>query len=94
VLPGTIRIHNSEQLDSYEYLAGLIADHILASPLLDPASDDLAKALSTLPHTQRECLQPTWRKPHVILRHIINLRLVLHILLIYLVLALALVCLP
>ncbi|KAL5634613.1 hypothetical protein ACGC1H_002605 [Rhizoctonia solani] len=38
---------------SYEYLAGLIADHILVSPLLDPASDDLTKALSTLPHTQR-----------------------------------------
>ncbi|EUC56997.1 choline/carnitine O-acyltransferase [Rhizoctonia solani AG-3 Rhs1AP] len=38
---------------SYEYLAGIIADHILASPLLDPTSDDLTKALSTLPHTQR-----------------------------------------
>ncbi|CAE6414425.1 unnamed protein product [Rhizoctonia solani] len=38
---------------SYEYLAGLIADHIIASPLLDPASDNLTKALSTLPHTQR-----------------------------------------
>ncbi|KAG8713284.1 hypothetical protein FRC11_012693, partial [Ceratobasidium sp. 423] len=38
---------------SYEYLGGLIADHILASPLLDPTSDDLTKALSTLPHTQR-----------------------------------------
>ncbi|CAE6447104.1 unnamed protein product [Rhizoctonia solani] len=38
---------------SYEYLAGLIADHILASPLLDPTSDNLTKALSTLPHTQR-----------------------------------------
>ncbi|KAG8737414.1 hypothetical protein FRC10_008193 [Ceratobasidium sp. 414] len=37
----------------YEYLAELVADHILASPLLDPTSDDLTKALSTLPHTQR-----------------------------------------
>ncbi|KAG8717663.1 hypothetical protein FRC08_006983 [Ceratobasidium sp. 394] len=37
----------------YEYLAELVADHILTSPLLDPTSDDLTKALSTLPHTQR-----------------------------------------
>ncbi|KAF8606498.1 hypothetical protein BDV93DRAFT_520791 [Ceratobasidium sp. AG-I] len=37
----------------YEYLAELVADHILSSPSLDPTSDDLANALSTLPHTQR-----------------------------------------
>ncbi|KAF8753527.1 Choline/Carnitine o-acyltransferase [Rhizoctonia solani] len=53
-LRGDITIQPPERKSvSYEYLAGLIADHILASPLLDPTSDDLTKALTTLPHTQR-----------------------------------------
>ncbi|CAE6408771.1 unnamed protein product [Rhizoctonia solani] len=54
ILRGDITIQPPERRSvSYEYLAGLIADHILASPLLDPTSDDLTKALTTLPHTQR-----------------------------------------
>ncbi|QRW18265.1 choline transport protein [Rhizoctonia solani] len=44
ILRGDITIQPPERR-AYEYLAGLIADHILASPLLDPTSDDLTKHL-------------------------------------------------